>query len=127
MEQAYEEGLCLGCKYPLRGLTSHRCPECGRPFDPAAPATYYSGRPRVLPRKPALWLVPGSCALAIGLLLLDMEVGSSELGMLLVWLTCFIIIAVIYLGRPVDQRAALPGYQPPPGEKKAEAKRRWKA
>jgi hypothetical protein len=25
--------LCIGCNYPLRGLTEPRCPECGRPFD----------------------------------------------------------------------------------------------
>ena len=32
-------GLCLDCNYPLQGLTSHCCPECGRPFDPAKPWT----------------------------------------------------------------------------------------
>jgi hypothetical protein len=26
---------CDGCGYPLFGLTSGRCPECGRPFDAA--------------------------------------------------------------------------------------------
>ena len=25
---------CLGCEYSLDGLAEHRCPECGRPFDP---------------------------------------------------------------------------------------------
>jgi hypothetical protein len=25
---------CLSCAYPLRGLPEHRCPECGRAFDP---------------------------------------------------------------------------------------------
>jgi hypothetical protein len=25
-------GRCRGCGYDLRGLTSRRCPECGRPF-----------------------------------------------------------------------------------------------
>ena len=25
---------CLGCSYCLEGLTEHRCPECGRRFDP---------------------------------------------------------------------------------------------
>jgi hypothetical protein len=25
---------CLGCQYPLFGLRTHRCPECGKPFDP---------------------------------------------------------------------------------------------
>ncbi len=27
--------LCLDCGYDLRGQTVPRCPECGRPFDPA--------------------------------------------------------------------------------------------
>lgn len=35
---------CLGCDYPLRGLSEPRCPECGRPFDPADPATVNLGR-----------------------------------------------------------------------------------
>jgi hypothetical protein len=40
-----DEALCLGCNYPLRGLVSARCPECGRPFDPADPITLNLGRP----------------------------------------------------------------------------------
>lgn len=28
--------LCPGCGYNLRGLTEHRCPECGEDFGPAA-------------------------------------------------------------------------------------------
>ena len=31
---------CLHCGYDLRGLTEHRCPECGRQFDPGEPATF---------------------------------------------------------------------------------------
>lgn len=27
--------FCLGCEYPLDGLSEHRCPECGRAFEPA--------------------------------------------------------------------------------------------
>src|SRR5687767_11054865 len=38
-------GLCLGCNYPLRGLASRRCPECGRRFDPKEPASINPGRP----------------------------------------------------------------------------------
>jgi hypothetical protein len=38
-------GLCLDCNYPLQHLASHRCPECGRPFDPDEPTTMNMGRP----------------------------------------------------------------------------------
>ena len=31
---------CRKCGYELRGLTTPRCPECGRTFDPANPRTY---------------------------------------------------------------------------------------
>lgn len=31
--------FCIGCDYPLLGLTSRRCPECGRAFDPNDLAT----------------------------------------------------------------------------------------
>lgn len=44
---------CLSCKYDLSNLSSgggHRCPECGRAFDPNDPATFG-------PREPSPWLV----------------------------------------------------------------------
>ena len=37
-------GLCLGCNYPLWGLPTPRCPECGREFDPLDPSTMNMGR-----------------------------------------------------------------------------------
>ena len=40
-----DDALCLTCNYALRGLTSPRCPECGRPFDPDQPLTFNQGRP----------------------------------------------------------------------------------
>jgi hypothetical protein len=33
------EARCLGCGYQLRGLQEHRCPECGRCYDPSDPET----------------------------------------------------------------------------------------
>ncbi len=33
---------CRRCGYDLRDLQEHRCPECGRPFDPKRPATWLS-------------------------------------------------------------------------------------
>lgn len=37
-------GLCWECGYSLQGLPTPRCPECGRPFDPADPATMNLGQ-----------------------------------------------------------------------------------
>ena len=33
---------CKRCGYDLRDLGEHRCPECGRPFDPQRPKTWLS-------------------------------------------------------------------------------------
>lgn len=35
---------CKTCHYSLSKLTEHRCPECGRAFDPNDPSTFLSGR-----------------------------------------------------------------------------------
>ena len=35
---------CRGCGYALRALPEPRCPECGRPFDPADSTSMYLGR-----------------------------------------------------------------------------------
>lgn len=43
--QPLDNALCLRCNYPLRGLCSTRCPECGRDFDPADPRTFNAGIP----------------------------------------------------------------------------------
>lgn len=31
---------CKTCHYPLAKLREHRCPECGRTFDPGDPKTF---------------------------------------------------------------------------------------
>jgi uncharacterized paraquat-inducible protein A len=36
---------CKTCHYSLMGLTEHRCPECGTPFDPNDPSTFEIPRP----------------------------------------------------------------------------------
>ncbi|MFG0252061.1 MAG: hypothetical protein ACF8NJ_04220 [Phycisphaerales bacterium JB038] len=35
---------CRGCGYRLDGLGEHRCPECGRAFDPDRPGSFRFGR-----------------------------------------------------------------------------------
>jgi len=95
--QRLDGALCLGCNYPLRGLRSNRCPECGRPFDPDDPWTMNIGRPMpplvrrfiAPPARPAwivffvaigailwgsAWLAGGQFVLILGLLLLGMNV-----------------------------------------------------
>ena len=37
--------LCLDCNYPLHGLDTAHCPECGRAFDAADDRTFNPGRP----------------------------------------------------------------------------------
>jgi hypothetical protein len=36
---ADQDAFCIHCQYNLRGVAEPRCPECGKPFDPAALAT----------------------------------------------------------------------------------------
>jgi hypothetical protein len=45
MSASHTTGLCLDCSYPLQGLSHPTCPECGRAFDPADPATMNMGKP----------------------------------------------------------------------------------
>lgn len=67
---------CRVCRYPLRGLTVGRCPECGQPFDPHDPATMYVGRVPGPAR--ARWLEPP------GNSLLALAVAAAVGGMLAV-------------------------------------------
>ena len=39
--------FCRKCGYALVGLSSNRCPECGRDFDPAKPKSFLAHPPRV--------------------------------------------------------------------------------
>ena len=43
---------CLGCSYCLEGLSNHRCPECGRGFDPLNPATFAINPGHIRARRP---------------------------------------------------------------------------
>ena len=38
---------CKSCHYSLANLTVHRCPECGRAFDPTDPTTFTSSSRRL--------------------------------------------------------------------------------
>src|SRR5262245_18261377 len=43
---------CQGCGYLLKNLVEHRCPECGRAFDPNDLSTFEEP---VTPTLPTLW------------------------------------------------------------------------
>ncbi len=53
---------CKRCGYDLRELQEHRCPECGRPFDPKRPATWLS---KPVSGRKNLWLAIGAAVLFI--------------------------------------------------------------
>ncbi len=74
-----EIGLCRGCRYPLRRLPQHRCPECGRAFDPYDPRTMKMARKaHAIVRwmlRPLGWPIP---AITIVLSLVAVYVFSSH-------------------------------------------------
>ena len=53
---------CLNCDYLLDGLPTSVCPECGRPFDPDDPGTYFPPwfRSRLAHRLSRRWAAPPS-------------------------------------------------------------------
>lgn len=59
------EFYCLKCEYPLQGLTSCRCPECGRSFDRSNPRTVLTnpGRRRKIHR--LVWFISAVTVIAL--------------------------------------------------------------
>jgi hypothetical protein len=75
---------CRKCQYVLDGLPEDRCPECGTPFEPGDPSTYWraADNARALAdRTAAAWrdCLLSACCLA-GLALLWLLHGSSQRG-----------------------------------------------
>lgn len=68
--------FCLGCGYDLHALSEHRCPECGRVFDPRDESTY----------SPTRWLRVSSPRALLGL---AMVIGGMASAAPLLWLTGF--------------------------------------
>ena len=69
---APEDARCKGCGYQLRQITTTRCPECGREFDPADPRTMHFGQPagwlgRFLLQKSSVAPIVLCCLAAIAL------------------------------------------------------------
>ena len=57
---------CQKCGYSLRGLTTPRCPECGKAFDPADSHTYTRTSP-LPPWNRSEWILGCAAAILVGL------------------------------------------------------------
>ena len=85
-----ERGRCWHCGYELQGIPSRRCPECGRPFDPADPRTMHMGRYPIgrLGRKliqPPRWWIVGLAGLATFMLIVLTGVPSTSHFRMVEW------------------------------------------
>ena len=56
---------CKNCKYPLLVAKPDRCPECGRPFDPARGHSYLTSRDQWCDRQQRLAAIGLVVGLAI--------------------------------------------------------------
>lgn len=56
---------CLSCGYSLDGLHEHRCPECGKTFDPDDPLTHDANRRLLRTARLCLWIAAGGTAYAL--------------------------------------------------------------
>lgn len=126
-----ERGLCRGCNYALRGLSGPRCPECGRAFDPADPATMNLGRPlgamgRWL-NQPIWWLTPVCLLLSIALLTSSIVMPADTLFLLLFLSIGAFWIIVFDRSRAASRRKRLPTYRPVKSEAALQMKRYGRA
>jgi len=104
-EHLFGLGSCLGCRYSLRGLTTTRCPECGRRFDPNDPYSMYFGRvPGVigafLLSAPG-WPMLGIILLAAGFSMYATSAPSPYFGPMMLLMLVWPAIAAIYVLRAV--------------------------
>jgi hypothetical protein len=116
---------CLSCNYPLKGLESGRCPECGRGFDPADPLTMNLGRPlgpaaRALLRPIGRWA--DGCVWLVGAWGAWLSLGMLPRAVLLLWfgLGSALVLAPVVLRRTLRGIAATV-YRQPAAARRADA------
>lgn len=88
-----QDAICIGCGYPLRGLPSETCPECGRVFQPADPSSYTRQSEKVhrLSRS-------ALCLLAIPyLLVLALIIYAERAASLVVIWNCLPVAAAFFI------------------------------
>src|SRR5688572_19241830 len=87
---------CIACHYSLANLTEHRCPECGREFDPDDPSTY-----KKTPRTPLyIMLICGLSPLTIAAwVVLSMIFNTRETdGLFVPTLILALVVQFLLLG-----------------------------
>lgn len=119
---------CLDCKYPLRGLTGNRCPECGREFDPGDPNTMYfrrvPGRVTSFLLRPPGWPMHAAAALTAVLLLVSVSVPGTILPLLMLVILSSLVLAGLWVVR-YAAALRLVRYYGDPGLKRPGSRRRW--
>jgi hypothetical protein len=109
--------LCWRCNYPLHGLGEPRCPECGRPFDPADPDSMNLGRPmgafvrRLL--RPAPWFEPVVYAYLLVMLGVGALFPLSRWSMIMAFFATWLLLGVPYFLRSAARHAVVKWYRQP--------------
>jgi len=91
MLSAEFSGECLRCGYPLRALAVHRCPECGRSFNPNDDSTY--GPLNAPPIAKALRRPPGPILLVLAIVPW-LVMGSARILFPPMWLVAWLLFVV---------------------------------
>lgn len=112
-----DNSLCLDCDYPLRGLATPRCPECGRGFDPNDPWTMNLGLPmrralRWLLRPPGWWTVAGAIV-AAAMVVSDTNPGPTRWNRTLLGLALWAVIGIVWTARSLVRLAIVRVYRQP--------------
>lgn len=122
-------GLCWNCNYDLRGLSENRCPECGKPFNPADPATMNMGRPigryaGFLFQPPG---IPMHVAVAIGMAwaFVAFAAPGPYLGALILAFWYWVAVLTTWLARLLGFLLAAPFYGQPIFRRQGRSWRRW--
>jgi len=108
---------CWDCGYSLRALEQCRCPECGRSFNPADPASMNLGLPmgplarRLL--RPAAWYGPYVCAYVVVAMILSVVFPTNRWLATIVFVLWWLLLGVPYLFRRVLRYAVVKRYRQP--------------
>lgn len=102
MNRCLQSGVrCLSCKYDLSNLTTggeHRCPECGREFDPNDPRSFetHDSRRRDALRRASIWA--GSVYLISAIIVVSFTIltGTNPLDVT-IFASLFVFIATMLI------------------------------